>query len=126
MAHRVAARAADDLDGIWCYVANESGSIDVANAWSIRSPIGFSFSPAIPTWAVSAIMILAPDREASLLANTSSSTVSRMAMCSFYGWRKAAAILKSCSDIDAEVCGPLRFFFSSKIVDPPSYRRGGI
>jgi len=31
MAHRVASRAADDLDDIWHYVANESGSIDVAN-----------------------------------------------------------------------------------------------
>jgi len=31
MAHRVAARAADDLDDIWHYVVNESGSIDVAN-----------------------------------------------------------------------------------------------
>jgi len=31
MAHRVAARAADDLDDIWHSVAIESGSIDVAN-----------------------------------------------------------------------------------------------
>ncbi len=31
MAHRVALRAADDLDDIWCYVANESGSLEVAN-----------------------------------------------------------------------------------------------
>jgi plasmid stabilization system protein ParE len=31
MAHRVASRAADDLDDIWSYVARESGSIGVAN-----------------------------------------------------------------------------------------------
>lgn len=31
MAHRVAPRAAADLDDIWYYVAKESGSIDVAN-----------------------------------------------------------------------------------------------
>lgn len=31
MAHRVAPQAAADLDGIWYYVAKESGSIDIAN-----------------------------------------------------------------------------------------------
>ncbi len=31
MAHRLASRAADDLDEIWFYVAKASGSIDVAN-----------------------------------------------------------------------------------------------
>jgi len=31
MAHRVAPQAAADLDGIWYYVAIESGSIDIAN-----------------------------------------------------------------------------------------------
>ena len=31
MAHRVAPQAAADLDGIWYYVATESGSIEVAN-----------------------------------------------------------------------------------------------
>jgi plasmid stabilization system protein ParE len=30
MAHRVAPRAAADLDDIWYYVAKESGSIEVA------------------------------------------------------------------------------------------------
>ena len=31
MAHRVAPRAAADLDEIWYYIAMESGSVDVAN-----------------------------------------------------------------------------------------------
>ena len=31
MSHRVASRAAGELDDIWYYVAEESGSIDVAN-----------------------------------------------------------------------------------------------
>jgi len=31
MAHRVAPRAERDLDDIWHYVANESGSIEIAN-----------------------------------------------------------------------------------------------
>jgi plasmid stabilization system protein ParE len=31
MAHRVAPRADADLDDIWLYVANDSGSLDVAN-----------------------------------------------------------------------------------------------
>lgn len=31
MAHRVSPRAAADLEGIWHYVAQESGSIDTAN-----------------------------------------------------------------------------------------------
>lgn len=31
MAHRVAPQAAFDLDGIWYYVAKESGSIEIAN-----------------------------------------------------------------------------------------------
>jgi toxin ParE1/3/4 len=31
MPHRVAPRAAADLDDIWYYVARESGSVDVAN-----------------------------------------------------------------------------------------------
>jgi toxin ParE1/3/4 len=31
MAHRVAARAAADLDEIWYYVANESGNIEIAD-----------------------------------------------------------------------------------------------
>ena len=31
MAHRVAPRAEADLDDIWLYVANESGSIEIAN-----------------------------------------------------------------------------------------------
>jgi hypothetical protein len=31
MAHRVASQAANDLDGIWHYVATESGSIAFAN-----------------------------------------------------------------------------------------------
>ena len=30
MAHRVAPQAETDLDGIWLYVAKESGSMDVA------------------------------------------------------------------------------------------------
>jgi toxin ParE1/3/4 len=31
MAHRVAPRAAADLDDIWLYVARESGSMEIAN-----------------------------------------------------------------------------------------------
>jgi toxin ParE1/3/4 len=31
MAHRLAPRAETDLDEIWCYVAKESGSIEIAN-----------------------------------------------------------------------------------------------
>jgi plasmid stabilization system protein ParE len=31
MTHRVAPRAETDLDDIWLYVANESGSIEIAN-----------------------------------------------------------------------------------------------
>jgi toxin ParE1/3/4 len=31
MAHRLAPQAAADLDGIWYYVAKESGSIDIVN-----------------------------------------------------------------------------------------------
>jgi toxin ParE1/3/4 len=31
MAHRVAPQAAADLDGIWYYIAKESGSIEIAN-----------------------------------------------------------------------------------------------
>ena len=31
MAHRVAPQAAEDLDKIWLHVAQDSGSIDVAN-----------------------------------------------------------------------------------------------
>ena len=31
MAHRVAPRAAADLDEIWYYVAKESGSVEIAN-----------------------------------------------------------------------------------------------
>ena len=31
MAHRLAPRAETDLDDIWCYVAKESGSIEIAN-----------------------------------------------------------------------------------------------
>jgi toxin ParE1/3/4 len=31
MAHRVAPRAGADLDDIWYYVAQESGSIEIAN-----------------------------------------------------------------------------------------------
>lgn len=31
MAHRVAPRAAADLDDIWYYVADQSGSIEIAN-----------------------------------------------------------------------------------------------
>ncbi len=31
MAHRLAPRAVTDLDDIWLYVAQESGSIDIAN-----------------------------------------------------------------------------------------------
>ena len=31
MAHRVAPQAVADLDGIWYYIAKESGSIDIAN-----------------------------------------------------------------------------------------------
>lgn len=31
MMHRVAPQAAADLDGIWYYVATESGSVEVAN-----------------------------------------------------------------------------------------------
>ena len=31
MAHRIAARAENDLDDIWLYVAKESGSIHTAN-----------------------------------------------------------------------------------------------
>ena len=31
MAHRVAARAETDLDEIWLFVAEESGSIEIAN-----------------------------------------------------------------------------------------------
>jgi plasmid stabilization system protein ParE len=31
MAHRVASHAERDLDDIWLYVANESGSIEIAN-----------------------------------------------------------------------------------------------
>lgn len=31
MAHRVSAKAADDLDEIWLYVAEESGSIERAD-----------------------------------------------------------------------------------------------
>src|SRR5260370_15226072 len=36
MAQRSAARAAADLDGIWYYVAKDSGSVEVAN-WLIDS-----------------------------------------------------------------------------------------
>jgi plasmid stabilization system protein ParE len=31
MAHRIAERAEADLDDIWCYVAKESGNLDVAS-----------------------------------------------------------------------------------------------
>ena len=31
MAHRVARQAENDLDGVWSYVAKESGSIEIAN-----------------------------------------------------------------------------------------------
>ncbi len=31
MAHRLAPEAEAELDGIWCYIAAESGSIDVAD-----------------------------------------------------------------------------------------------
>ena len=31
MVHRVAPNAETDLDDIWCYVAKESGSIEIAN-----------------------------------------------------------------------------------------------
>jgi len=31
MAHRVAPQAVADLDGIWYYLAKESGSIEIAN-----------------------------------------------------------------------------------------------
>jgi toxin ParE1/3/4 len=31
MAHRLAPRAETDLDEIWCYVAKESGGIEIAN-----------------------------------------------------------------------------------------------
>jgi hypothetical protein len=31
MAHRVAPRAAADLDEIWYYVAKQSGSVEIAN-----------------------------------------------------------------------------------------------
>ena len=36
MAHRVAPRVDEDLDGIWYYVAKDSGSVEVAN-WLIDS-----------------------------------------------------------------------------------------
>ena len=31
MAHRVAPQAEADLDGIWCYIATESGNLEIAD-----------------------------------------------------------------------------------------------
>lgn len=48
MAHRVAGEAEADLDGIWLYVATQSGDIDVANLLIDRITDRFFFLATFP------------------------------------------------------------------------------
>ena len=50
MAHRIAPQAAADLDGIWLYVARESGSLDVATRLIDSISARFCFLANFP-WA---------------------------------------------------------------------------
>jgi hypothetical protein len=64
MAHRLAPRAETDLDEIWCYVAKESGSIEIANRLITPSQTVSSCSPVFPTSGVHATKILGSDAAA--------------------------------------------------------------
>lgn len=66
MAHRVAGEAEADLDGIWLYVATQSGDIDVANLLIDRITDRFFFSPLFLTAGARAMTISGWGREASL------------------------------------------------------------
>ncbi len=45
------------LDGIWLYVATESGSVEIANREVPKSQIAFVFSQGIQKLAVGAIIL---------------------------------------------------------------------
>ena len=81
MAHRVAPRAAADLDEIWYYIAMESGSVDVANRLIDSITGRFVLLSGHPYLGRARATILAPAREAFQLANTSSCIAWRTRMC---------------------------------------------
>jgi hypothetical protein len=49
MAHRVAPQAEAELDGIWRYIAEESGSFEITDRVIDSLTRGFSFLPNTPT-----------------------------------------------------------------------------
>ena len=61
MAHRLSARAETDLDEIWYYVAQASGSIEVAGRLVDSITDRFSFWAGSPIWGGPATTILLSD-----------------------------------------------------------------
>ncbi len=80
------------LDGIWLYVATESGSVEIANREVPKSQIAFGFSQGIQKLAVGATMTYSRKCAVSPSANISSFTPSKTSARSSSAWREAAGI----------------------------------
>lgn len=79
MALRVAPEVEAELDGMWSYVATESGDADVADRLINSMPTAVLCSPDIRIWAAAAITICAPACEVCLSQVMSSFTALRSA-----------------------------------------------
>ncbi len=97
MAHRVAPRAEADLDDIWYYVAQESGSVEVANRLIDTLTGRFFSSPAIPAWAEGVMTSLELACGVFPLPSTSLFITLRMKIFLSFAWHTAAARLRGYS-----------------------------